>query len=343
MAKPSLTRRKLLSGIVVSGGAGALTGHGVTALFTDEEIFTNNSISASTNTAGVVDIEVDSGSLDGGDGVVFSIELPDEVNNNPSYIWVQPACPEPIDAAEDVRVELRIDCVGNDDPYVINSGELIDVINSLREGVLLRCGDRDGDRCFRPGDQTELVLEVTDSEATGSELAFEFEFYGQQCRYDAGATNPFDPLPECTASQVPGSTPSQVPGISFIAFCSESGDPLDPELAINETNVDGAPTSVDWDTDSDVDYIAVKYDRTFNVYDYPTESTSGTVTAGDDPDAETYEVPSGRGNRRSSTPCELAADVAEDGTVDDEDDFPDDGTSVKLEWDEADEEFKRED
>ena len=104
MDKPDLTRRQVLSGIAVSGGAGALTGRGTTGLYSDGELFTNNSVTASTSTAGVVDLDVAVDSLGDADGLVYTVEVPDLANNNPSYIWVQPVtCPDPIDAADDVN------------------------------------------------------------------------------------------------------------------------------------------------------------------------------------------------------------------------------------------------
>lgn len=333
MDKPDLTRRQVLSGIAASGGAGALTGRGTTAIFSDRETFTNNSItgSASTAGAGVVEVAVTAGSSDDGDKVVYTIDIPDLANNNPSYVWVRPTtCPEPIDSAADVDVELRVEC--DNGSALITQGTLRSVVNELREdnGEPLRCQEGEDARCFRPGESVDLVLEATES-TVDEQFTSEFEFYAEQCRYNTGTSTPFDPLIPCGKA------------ISFIAFCSESGDP-DPTITdINNTDDDG-PTSVDWETQSDVEYVVAKSGQNFTIYDYPDNATtSGTVTTGNDENADFYGEVSGTvedgfepagsstntdtndSNSASSNPCELAADLVGSG------DFPDEGTCVKLE------------
>ncbi|ELZ42351.1 hypothetical protein C471_04910 [Halorubrum saccharovorum DSM 1137] len=358
MQEPDLTRRQVLAGITVTGGAGALTGKGTMAVFSDEETFTGNSITgaASTAGAGVVELEVSASSSGDGDRLVYTIDVPDLVNNNPSYVWARPAtCPEPIDAAADVYVELRAEC-GDDDSALIAEGTLKSVVNKLREdnGEPLRCQEGDDARCFRPGESVDFVLDVTGSN-TNEEFAFEFEFYAEQCRYNTGTDTPFGPLSPCEPTNETGGK-----AISFIAFCSESGT-LTPQVTdINSTDDDG-PTSVDWETDGDVDYVVAKSGQNFTVYDYRDDSaTRGTVTTGGDENADFYGAVSGSvedgfepaegdssgdanngganglsgqsneksgkgGNSASSAPGELSADLVS------QDDFPDSGTSIKLE------------
>ncbi|TKX55670.1 hypothetical protein EXE44_16100 [Halorubrum sp. SS7] len=325
MQQPDLTRRQVLSGIAVTGGAGALTGRGTAAIFTDEETFTNNALTASTSSAGVVELDVTVDSLDSADGLNCTISVPDLTNNNPSYIWVQPAtCPEPIDEAEQVDVELRIDRDGGDS-VVIVAGTLKSVINELREdeGAVLRSVN-DDPRCFEPGESVDLVLEVISS-ATDADFDFELEFYAEQCRYNTGTSTPFPSLGSCG-----GTTTQTVNAISWIAFCSENNADLDPIPEINATDGD-EPTSVDWKTESDVDYVTVKSGQNFTVYNYSDSSstTDGTVMSGNDGGADYYDTDPP--NNVSSTPCNLVEKV--DGSPSDIE------TSVKLDWDEENKEF----
>ena len=330
MDKPDLTRRQVLSGIAVSGGAGALTGRGTTGLYSDGELFTNNSVTASTSTAGVVDLDVAVDSLGDADGLVYTVEVPDLANNNPSYIWVQPVtCPDPIDAADDVNVELRVECPDSDETVTIAEGTLRGVIDGLRTnaGEPLRCSGETA-RCFEPGENVELVLEVTGS-GTTEDFAFELEFYAEQCRYNSGATTPFDSLAQCDTGDE--TTPAK--GISWIAFCSGSDVALAPTIHDpGDFDDDGAPRSLTWETDAGVKYVVVKSGQNFTIYDYSGGSTTtDTVTTGGNDDADFYgSEPS---DSRSSDPCELAAEKFGSGS------FSSSGTSVKLEWDEENETF----
>jgi len=331
MDKPDLTRRRVLSGIAVSGGAGALTGRGTVALFSDEELFTNNSVTTSASTAGVVDLDVAVDSLGDADGLIYTIEVPDLANNNPSYIWVQPVtCPDPIDAADDVDVDLRVECPDSGDTVTIAEGTLREVVDGLRTnaGEPLRCSG-ETPRCFEPGENVELVLEVLSSDTT-EDFAFELEFYAEQCRYNTEATTPFDSLAQCDTGDE--TTPAK--GISWIAFCSESEATLDPDILATSDfdDDDGAPRSLEWETEDEVDYVVAKSGQNFTIYDYSGGSTTtDTVTTGGNDDADFYGSESS--NNRSSNPCELAAEKFGSGS------FPDNGPSVKLEWDEQTETF----
>ena len=332
----------MLSGIAVTGGAGALTGRGTVALLSDEETFTNNSVTASASTAGVIalDVSVDSlsnadysfGNTVDADGLIYTIEVPDRANNNPSYIWIQPVtCPDPIDAAENVTVELRVVCSDSGETVVISNGTLRAVVDELRTnaGESLRCSPDETARCFEPGESVELVLEVIDSDTEG-DFTFELEFYAEQCRYNTGATTPFDSLSECDT----GEETTQANGISWIAFCSESGGTIDPTiLSTSNLDDDGVPRSLEWETGSGVNYVVAKAGQNFTIYQYSDGSTAGTVTTGGNDDADFYG--SEPKNNRSSDPCELAAEKFGSGS------FPSSGTSVKLEWDEQNEEFTK--
>lgn len=113
-----LSRRKILAGLGAVGAAGAAAGLGTTALFSDEEAFENNTITAGTTnlkvTLGVVDADADDGSggnptvtfdpdpktADGsvktgidindmkpGDAVIVRVTV--EIEDNPMYVSVE--------------------------------------------------------------------------------------------------------------------------------------------------------------------------------------------------------------------------------------------------------------
>jgi hypothetical protein len=265
----------------------------------------------------VIALDVTDESLTDSDGIRYSITVPDTGNNNPSYIWVQPTnCPD--DAATEIDIELRVECE-NDGNVVIATGTLEDVVNDLRtnEGEPLRCSSGENARCFEPGETVDLVLEVTSSNVD-TEINITFEFYAEQCRYNTGTSTPFDSLSSCN-----GITTQTVNAISWIAFCSEDGNSLNPSITdINSSDSDG-PISVDWSTTADVDYVAAKSGQNFTVYDYSDSSTTdGTVTTGGDSDAEYYS--SDPPDNVSSTPCKLAEKVG--GSLSDIE------TSVKLNY-----------
>lgn len=347
MVEQDLSRRRILTGVVAAGGAGALGGRGTTALFSDRETFTNNSIQASASTAGIVELEVDVDSISDATGIVYSINLPEGANNNPSYIWVQvKECPTPTGNLEEIDVELRVECASQSSANIIATGSLLNVVNELRGagGKQLLCSDTEDQRCFEPGDSVGVVLEVTKvNGGIEDKIEFEFEFYGEQCRYNDGSESPFTSLANCEG----GGTSTPGKAISWIAFCSSDPEStLSPKIEISSRDDDDDPTSVDWSTTDPVDYVLIKSGQNYTIYEYDeNDSTGGTAISGGDPNADFYGRVSGGAatgfgntsnitfgntpgnNSASANPCELAADIAGDG------DFPDDGTSLKFEWD----------
>jgi hypothetical protein len=324
MKELELSRRTILSGIAVAGGTGSLVGSATGAILTDRETFAGNTLQTSENVGGVVDLNVSLEPLDEGTGVRYLYGLPDDVNNNPSYIWLRTSvCPEPVELAEAITVELRIECAGGE--TTIATGSALDVLNELRTGTLLCAGD---EPCLQAGEVRQLELEVVsvDSDYTGppGPLEFQFEFYGQQCRYNGGTESPWGPddiIEECGGDGDGGQH-----AISFIAFCA----PTDPDPAdivipddVNDTDDAGDPTSVDWATSSDVTYVVVKAANYWSIYDYSEVTKTSGVAASQDPDADWsgYIDPSGGS---ASVPCEIAANKLGDGTFS--------GTSTKFEY-----------
>lgn len=319
MGNQEVSRRKVLSGIAATGGVGAIVGHGTTALFSDEETFTNKSIDASGSAAGVVDLELDIEDLQNADGIKYSLSIPDDGNNNPSYIWVRAkTCPTPIDAADEIQVELRVECASS--TYTIDSGYLIDVVDSLRTGEVLRCFTSDGDNCFEPGETVDLVLEVTDVQTDSSvDFEFKFEFYANQCRYNTGAESPWDEDDVIEACYT-----SDTKAISWVAFCSD-GDALDADDIVELTptvykDADNTePIQVEWESKVDVDTVVLKTGNMkagdgIENFDVTGALQEGTARVGHGSDPGTAQS--------NSSPC------------------PNDESGPKFEWNENEQSFE---
>jgi predicted ribosomally synthesized peptide with SipW-like signal peptide len=333
MSDKPLSRRQVLGALATAGSAGALVGTGTSALFTDEETFTNNSIEASESAAGVVDLSVSSHSVS--HGLEYHIELPDgqaDVTNNPAHIWLRAACPVPAALACAMYVSIEIECDGH--WKEVAHGFAIDVFDELRAGILL-CPD---DPCLEPGATRKLRVEpggvhLGNWWAYGkphSPLEVDLEFYGEQCRHGTAADNPFgQPLDgPCTC---PGSSTDRQ-AISYIEFCAEDAS-TDPHVvtSVNARDDDGDPTSVDWHVENgvDIDYVVVKSgaNTPYTVYKYDSGTTSGTAAVGgsgkftgEAGGVSGYSGPGGA----NQNPCQFAKDaVGDSGQFD--------GRSTKLE------------
>lgn len=221
MSEYNISRRQLLAGLTVAGGAGTVTGGGSAALFSDTETFEDNEISASESIAGVVDIDVNVRSPNA-TTAELRVDLPDDVNNNPSHVWVRTkACPAPAVAAT-TYVEVYRVC--KNDWTLIDEGTVFDVFTSqtFRDGFLLSCGTDEND-CLRPGENRTLVVRTPS--APSSDLELELEFYAEQCRYNgAPGASPF------AASETLGpdecATPPSGKDISWIGFCATADTEL---------------------------------------------------------------------------------------------------------------------
>jgi hypothetical protein len=342
MSEPELSRRKVLSSLAVAGGAGSLVGGGsgafvTNALFTDDETFAGNTLQSSENIGGVVDMDVTLEELADRDGVRYRISLPATSSgsvNNPAYIWLRTLqCPSPEELAARVKILPRISYDGGESYVDLFETEksVLEALDEIRTGIQL--GQWAEEPCLQPGGEWLLDVEVTDVEPKGggtgsgagdTQLTFEVEFYGQQCRYQSGSTNPFDPdsvIDECGSSSTGGK------GISFVAFCGESG--MEPTVTVPEDaerDSDGAPKSLTWTTQADVTYVSVKAGNNWTIYDYSEESkTTGTVETGGDPESAFFGYVNPQGGT-ASAPCQVAAERDGQSAFN--------GASVKLEWDE---------
>jgi predicted ribosomally synthesized peptide with SipW-like signal peptide len=368
MGEQDLSRRQILTGVVAAGGAGALGGRGTTALLSDRETFTNNSIQGSASTAGVINMDVSVGLPDDREGVRYQITLPDSGSspgtNNPAYIWLRTVqCPEPVQLANRVKVEVTVSYDGGETSTSLQEGSIRDVLDKYRTGIHL--GQFADDPCLQLGDEWLVDIEATNvesssdsdfanssdvfandesfgnqntfansntpEESSGSgndgQLFFQLEFYGQQCRYQTGSNYPWDDSDVIDSCKNNGDAKA----ISFIAFCGESG--MNPSISNTDPGVE--PTSANWETDADVRYVSVKSGNNWTIYDYRNQTkTDGTVETGDDPDAEFFGYISPKGGT-ASEPCDVAARrISENSEFN--------GEWSKFEYDEDNDKFEKE-
>ncbi|MEF8872371.1 MAG: hypothetical protein V5A41_12145 [Haloarculaceae archaeon] len=347
MQKSELSRRKVLSALGVAGSTGAVLGSSVTALFSDTEEMTDNSLAA-----GGIDLAVEwnldgggSGSSTGdttlpipitnnnvgGDPDVVAdlvVSLPGP-QNNPAYPWFRLGCPAATGLADDLEVAVSYRGGGT-----IAEGSLVSVANQLRngeplnpEGTVVPADQRD---CLKPGETINLVLTANlPAWYVGEEtLSVAFEFDAEQCRHNDGIPSPYPERPVCPDPPVEAENRA----ISFIAFCSEVAEPNPEITSINAIDDDGDPTSVDWQTDADVRYVVVKAATHMTIYDYSEETVqSGTATPWDEDAFEIVEKGTDvYGSGDESIPCSVAERVV---TGDATEQF--EGTQVKFEYEDG--------
>ncbi|SHH61520.1 SipW-dependent-type signal peptide-containing protein [Halobaculum gomorrense] len=283
MKDAQLSRRNVLSAIVVAGGSGSLVGAGTGALFTDEEVFTNNAVRASTDVGGVVDLDVTVEDLSNDrDGVRYPITLPlaesATTTNNPAYIWFRTLeCPTSEGSLDDIEIRITVsDGEGNSE--VLGEGRIPDVLDDLRTGTpVVPVAE---DPCLQPGKEWVVEVEVTET-PHDEPISFGLEFYAQQCRYQSGTTNPWDESDVIAACEP---TDGSKHAISFIAFCASDGlegaiDEADLTVTKWKDETGTEPLTVEWESDEAVETIVVKAGKGMENF-YPGGATSGTVEAG---------------------------------------------------------------
>lgn len=301
MSKQQLSRRKVLAGLATAGGGSAFVGSGASALFTDEETFTNNSIQASTSVSGELNLDItprtfektdDFGNVGwanfGNNGrtmhiPAWDVAIPNSDGNNPAYVWLRlAACPEPRSCARNIEIELKCD-----DSTIIQ-GRLDETADQLRRGIPIDPGCADieqpgSQRCFQPDDSVTITLDwslLDGFDGCESDIEIPFEFHARQCRYNEGRENPFyDRDQDRTSCYVDKSSDGQA--ISWIGFCTGTDQPLDPGIKeIVEQTDAGEPLSVRWSTETEVDFVVIKGANIWTVYDYRSDDgmTSNVAT-----------------------------------------------------------------
>jgi predicted ribosomally synthesized peptide with SipW-like signal peptide len=361
-----LGRREVLAAVAGAGGLGLAGGVGTAALLGDSESFDGMFQSGSLNLE-VVDKDETESQVDG-DTLELNLDLessregsevlklwaPPGDGNNPAYVWFQPTCPDPVTRlAEQLEVAFyyadsdgdRLEDDNGDEP--IESGSLTDVANALRkEGALLDLGEDDS--CLAPGSPAYLRVEwdLADSYSAGEKLDFSIVFRARQCRNNSGAESPFNRFDPCDrATPTPTETPpTGKNAISNIGFCTDSSGDINPRITqINNQDQDN-PTSVDWETDLEVDFVTLFFGYPggprITIYDYRDEERkSGTATRNDPDAAVSLYDPgkTGRGKGANGAPsrlCEIA-----DQQLDTDDSYSNE-EKAKLEFEDG--EFKSE-
>jgi hypothetical protein len=215
MSKQELSRRKVLAGLGTAGGASAFLGSGASALLTDEESFSNNSIQVSTSVAGELELDVRPNpnetevSFLNNETITmpgWDVLLPDTSGNTPAYVWLGlKNCPTPPDCAEKIYPTLSVECNGETEKLLNNDKNLIEFANELRSGIPL---DPDCDTtvsgqqaCFDKGQEVRVIFEWgvqgPVGDCSGVQIPLEFEFHAKQCRYNDGSDNPFPEVKSC--------------------------------------------------------------------------------------------------------------------------------------------------
>lgn len=214
---PGLTRRELLVGASVVGGAGALSGASSYAGLSDVERFTGNSLRAGlldllvgwshAGDTGASDgeVAVDLGTLSPGDAgsVRFTVDLPDgdDVENNPAYVWLRTFCPATTGRlASALTLRLRYaDEFGSPTSEPIFAGTLCEIAGRYRNGLPLDPeGDPDATEpgCLDTPEYGSLFLRLDyalSPDYVGDEAAeLGFEFAAVACRHADPAERPFD-------------------------------------------------------------------------------------------------------------------------------------------------------
>jgi hypothetical protein len=288
-----LTRRELLASTTAAGAVGlgaASTG----AVLSDVSSFDNN-----TMAAGKVDLalcwqrdgdetcqpsagetlRLDIGSLSAGDSGsgCIRLELPDEGEANPAWVWGKTACP--IDACglyDALKLDLWYDLDGDgerDDgepPVVVDGTELTDVslcrlTKLLANGVLFDGTPTDDEpAAIQPGTDRciGVAWRVEGGFCPPAEAALDFQFYAEQHRHNPEPTVPWDPVDcevDCT-QECDDCYPA-----SFVAFCLDSVGTISKEDVID---LSWTADTVTFRLDRQIDSAILFYGPpTFEIFD----------------------------------------------------------------------------
>jgi hypothetical protein len=124
------------------------------------------------------------------------------------------------------------------------------------------------------------------NEIQSDSATFDLGIYAEQCRHNDGSGMNDEDTGE------PGGEPGDDNGdgsqaISFLAACVEEGTDVDTDITVTnvlETDDDGDPTAVEWETGDPIDVFVAKYSTYFTTYFYDDPVTSGTAVTGENGD-----------------------------------------------------------
>lgn len=242
-----MTRREILVGASVIGGAGALSTASTYGALADLERFTGNSLRAGLldllvewfhdGDTGASDgkVSIDLGTLSPGEGgfVTFTVDLPQPADgeNNPAYVWLRTFCPSTTGRlAAALTLTLRYaDEFGAPVSDPVFEGTLCDVARTYQTGLPL---DPDADPdATEPGclDAAEygamflrLDYELSDDYVGDETVGLGFEFAAVACRH----TDPSEPGPFADVAPVYCNCGPDRHGVSYVeVYVCEDGAP----------------------------------------------------------------------------------------------------------------------
>jgi hypothetical protein len=284
-ATAGLSRRQLLAAMTAVGATGGFVGVSTGASLADRESLFG------TLTAGIVDLDVfgldaDGNALPSAGGVVsvpidavpgesghavVELSLPG-AGNNPAYVWLRSACPDPAATALGEALTLTLSYADADGQATtaVGSDSFRALLSAYRNGLALdgtgaaaAAGDQ---ACLDPADRLRLRLDWTLAptyRGTESTTA-EFAFVARQCRNTDAATNPFagEPVADCPAGEpcerceylgkvdLPDDDPVLRAGREY-PF-NDDGDPAGYGIRVLDT--------VEKDPDGDTETVAVAFE-----------------------------------------------------------------------------------
>lgn len=218
-----------------------------------------------------------------------------EIKTNPAYLWIcgslrrnaeagltepekqaeNSAADETGELADAIIVKVKYADASGNAAETILEGSLRRVLTRLSKGVPLDATGRGtiaagSQQAFEPSSEDNpfvepcLVFEWTIPTSVGDEIQtdeveFGLSFYAQQARHSDGTENPCDDRDQDSGND-DGSDETRRKAISFVAFCADENElpREDVEVSVVETNEDGEPLGVAWESKTRIDRVVLK-------------------------------------------------------------------------------------
>jgi len=217
-----------------------------------------------------------------------------EIETNPAYLWVCGSLQRNAEAglteqerksessaeyetgelADAIRVKLKYADAAGNASETITKGSLRTVLARLSEGYhsILRGGNitAGSQQVFEPSSDDKsfvepcLVFEWTIPKSVGNEIQtdrveFGLTFYAQQARHSDGTENPCNDRDQDSGND-DDRDDTRRKAISFVAFCVDENElpREDVEVSVVETNEDGEPLGVAWESETRIDRVVLK-------------------------------------------------------------------------------------
>lgn len=218
-----------------------------------------------------------------------------EIETNPAYLWACGSLQRNAEAglteqertvegsaesetgelADAIRVKLKYADAAGNTSETITEGSLRTILTQLSEGLPLDATGRGNitagsQQAFEPSTDDKpsvepcLVFEWMIPKSVGNEIQndrveFGFTFYAQQARHSDGTENPCDDRDTNNGNDDSDDNETRK-AISFVAFCVDEGEqsPEKVDVSIAETNEDGEPLAVNWESKTRINRIVLK-------------------------------------------------------------------------------------